>query len=454
MPSTGSRSLFEVFQLMKGQGAEKVYAKLLAPNDNSKNQVYLGGDFGLLSVLPSRDPVASGSGSHKTPIFKAAVSLDWLDDAGSRHNAPNAQLILYPQYPEVRLSGFLLGADWAPSEVMTQRDAGRLLVLGIGRSQTILAYAAPSESIAAAAFDSAPRVTEVGVLVQLQTSGTRQQDPKTRLLESLCRIATKGWIDPWRLGANGQTLDCNGPNCVGVTLESELGITSNGRSEPDFDGWEVKAHTVTSFESTAATVLTLMTPEPTIGFYVDEGVEEFVRKYGYPDVSGKPDRLNFGGIHRVGEETARTKLRMELRGFDADTGTMIDASGSLALLDVNDNVAAGWDFAGLLSHWKRKHSQAVFVPAIKRHGADVMYSYSSRVALGVGTDYIRFLDGLASKAVYYDPGIKLENASTIPRTKRRSQFRISSKRLDALYESFTFADACGAIGSAASPSDT
>jgi hypothetical protein len=133
---------------------------------------------------------------------------------------------------------------------------------------------------------------------------------------------------------------------------------------------------------------------------------------------------------------------MELRGFDADTGTITDASGRLVLLDGKHNVAAGWDFAGLLSHWKRKHSQAVFVPAMKRSGARVMYSYSSQVALGVGTDYIRFLDGLASKAVYYDPGIKLESASTNPRTKRRSQFRISSKRLDALYDSFATADAC------------
>ena len=35
--------------------------------------------------------------------------------------------------------------------------------------------------------------------------------------------------------------------------------------------------------------------------------------------------------------------------------------------------------------------------------------------------------------IYYDPGIKLENASTNPQTKRRSQFRIRSEHLNELY---------------------
>lgn len=443
MPTTGGRALSEVIQMMRSQGAQKVFGKLLAANDNSKNQVYLGGDFDLLSELPTSNPVAATSGTHNKAIFKAQMALEWLDDAGSRHSAPGAQLILYPQYPEVRLSGFLLRSDWAPTEVMTQRQAGRLLVLGVGRSQTVLAYAAPADSISATAFENAPKVTRVGVLSQLEMDGIQRRDPKTRLLEALCTIATKGWMKPWRLGSNGEILGCLGSNCVGVTLESELGISGNGRSEPDFDGWEVKAHTVRAFGSTASTILTLMTPEPTMGFYVSDGVEAFVRKYGYPDVSGKPDRLNFGGIHKVGEQTQRTGLRMELRGFDAGSGVLSDAAGSLVLVDPKDRIAAGWDFAGLLAHWKRKHSRTVFVPAMKNAAGQVQYRYSSRVSLGVGTDYARFLGGLASKAVYYDPGIKLENASTSPRTKRRSQFRISSRQLDALYASFENTDACG-----------
>ena len=47
--------------------------------------------------------------------------------------------------------------------------------------------------------------------------------------------------------------------------------------------------------------------------------------------------------------------------------------------------------------------------------------------LGEDTDFLRFLKAMADRKVYYDPGIKLEGASTvIPRVKRRSQFRIKS----------------------------
>lgn len=442
MPTTGHRTLDEVIRMMRGQGASRVYAKSLAANDNSKNQVYLGGDFGLLSVLPSGEPRAASSGAAKTPIFKSTLQLEWLDDDGVRHRAPRSQLILYPQYPEVRLSGFLSGAAWAPSDVMATREPGRVLILGVGVGDTVLAYAASAGSSAAHAIDRAPVVTRFGVLTQLALDGVTRLDPQSRLLAALCTIASKEWIAPWRLGADGQHLPCNGTNCVGVTLESELGIASNGRSEPDFDGWEVKAHTVSSFESTSGGVLTLMTPEPNLGLYVEEGVEAFVRRYGYPDVAGRPDRLNFGGVHRVGERASRTKLSMQLRGFDQQSGKITDASGSIVLLDEEANIAAGWNFAGLLSHWKRKHSRAAFVPAMKLPGANVRYRYSSQVKLGIDTDYLMLLRGLASKSVYYDPGIKLENASTAPRTKRRSQFRIKSSELRALYRNFLSVDAC------------
>ena len=36
--------------------------------------------------------------------------------------------------------------------------------------------------------------------------------------------------------------------------------------------------------------------------------------------------------------------------------------------------------------------------------------------------------------IYYDPGIKLENRSTKPKIKKRSQFRIKSRFLPNLYK--------------------
>jgi len=44
---------------------------------------------------------------------------------------------------------------------------------------------------------------------------------------------------------------------------------------------------------------------------------------------------------------------------------------------------------------------------------------------------------MAETAVYYDPGIKLENASQPnKKIKKRSQFRISPRNLPSLYEIF------------------
>jgi len=115
-------------------------------------------------------------------------------------------------------------------------------------------------------------------------------------------------------------------------LEAELGIAKNSVAEPDFLGWEVKQHSVTNFtRPDSGTAITLMTPEPTSGFYKEQGVEAFVRKFGYPDKNGRPDRLNFGGIHRVGERQSSTGLQMQLVGYDVDRRKITDANGTIAL---------------------------------------------------------------------------------------------------------------------------
>ena len=64
--------------------------------------------------------------------------------------------------------------------------------------------------------------------------------------------------------------------------------------------------------------------------------------------------------------------------------------------------------------------------------------YGQFVRLGEGTDFLKFLEALVHGIVYYDPAIKIESASTdAPRLKRRSQFRVKSGQLPALYASMT-----------------
>jgi hypothetical protein len=78
--------------------------------------------------------------------------------------------------------------------------------------------------------------------------------------------------------------------------------------------------------------------------------------------------------------------------------------------------------------------RAVYVPSLRREEPVWQYSYGPRVRLAEKTDSLRLLNAVASGTVYYDPGIKMENISTVPKVKRRSQFRIASKNISALYE--------------------
>ena len=215
------------------------------------------------------------------------------------------------------------------------------------------------------------------------------------------------------------------------------GIASeSNRVDPDFLGWEVKQHSVTNFtRPDSGAAITLMTPEPKGGLYQAQGVEAFVRRFGYADQLGRADRLNFGGIHKVGDRHGTTQLTLTLQGFDAATVRITDANGSLALVSAAGEVAAAWPFNGLLEHWAHKHARAVYVPSQCRKEPARQYHYGHKVRLAQGTDPLRLLRALAAGAVYYDPGIKLEQASTAhPATKRRSQFRVASKHIAALYE--------------------
>ena len=111
----------------------------------------------------------------------------------------------------------------------------------------------------------------------------------------------------------------------------------------------------------------------------------------------------------------------------------MDAAGCLALMDKKGVVAASWSFSSLLEHWSRKHALAAYVPSILRVTPMRQYAYGRNVRLAQGTNSLLFLGALASGTVYYDPGIKLEGASGEGETKRRSQFRIVSRNIAALY---------------------
>jgi len=425
-------NLAQLTALFVSSGCSMIYAKPLAENDNSKNQVYFGPDFQALNLFPNKGVVADSSKAN--PIFKAALDFAWLQADGSAVLAPGAQFILYPQYPEVRFSGFLKGCEAAPSELMAGRIKGRILFLGLVKDRGVRGFVVAGDSPIAAEFRTLENLTLVGVFTELPLSSkAAEMDSRGSLLAELNRIHHLEWIDSKQLDSHGTLKACTAPQCGGFTLEAELGIPKNSDSEPDYLGWEVKQHAVSNFARIEAGTITLMTPEPTGGFYKDKGVEAFVRKFGYPDKLGRPDRLNFGGVHKFGIEHPTTHLTLILNGYDEKAGRILNADGCIALVNERSGVAASWAFSGLLSHWSRKHSKAVYVPSQCRKEPKRQYCYGDKVRLAQGTDSLHLLKALASGAVYYDPGIKLENASGRPTTKRRSQFRISSKFISTLY---------------------
>ena len=429
-------SLTQLLDLMRHHGATRIYAKKLAPNDNSKNQVYLGGDFSVLNIIPhgeiySDDSETAGAVRDRA---KAGVSFFWIDETGL-HLAPDAGLILYPKYPEVRMSGFLKGCQKAPSEIMRVRDEGRLLILGITPEGNVLGYASGSTnpiSVEVRSFEW----PMVGVLLELPLHAGEFESPKDQLLRALRRIWQQNWITSQKLAADGVKQPYAARNGGGYTLEAELGITPNGYAEPDFLGWEVKQYGVRDFQRFAPkSPVTLMTPEPTGGLYREQGVAAFMSRFGYNDQSGKVDRINFGGRYDcIRGMHGLTGLRMAMSGYDAQSGKITDLDGALTLVDGNEDIAASWSFKGLMAHWNRKHAQAAYVPSLFRTPPPE-YSYGPSVLLCEQTDFLLFLSAFAAGSVYYDPGIKIENASSErPLIKRRSQFRVAHGDLHRLYK--------------------
>lgn len=413
-------------------GCSKIYVKQLSPNDNSKNQVYFGGSFDILNILPISEIKNEAAGDWNKERFKASIKFSWIGEDGNFYPAPNSQLILYPKYPEVRFSGFLAKCKNPPSELMTQRLADRLLFFGVAKDGTVLGFVTAPDSILAQEFKKVTSITEHGVFKVVELPVVANN--KVKLISELLRIHQLGWIKSKRLDGQGNILPCESSNCGGYTLEAELGITPNGYSEPDFLGWEIKQFGVANFFKIDSAIITLMTPEPTDGIYKTEGAEAFIRKYGYIDRTGRIDRMNFGGIHKSGLRHPLTNLKMQLIGFDSESEKIRNTNGRIALVDINNNEAASWSFSSLLLHWNRKHNQACYVPSLSETENLRQYKYGNNVILGTGTDFQLFLGQMAKGNIYYDPGIKMENISSKPTIKKRSQFRIKSKHLTNLYK--------------------
>src|SRR5260221_2517584 len=183
-------TIAEVTALFVRAGCERLYAKPLARNDNSKQQVYFGPGHAALTLLPNRGVVAHPTADALT--YRAGLDFSWMSDTGRLSTAPGAQLILYAQYPEVRFSGFLRGCADGPNELYNRRVLGRVLFLGVTRHRQVIGYTAADGSELSQEF-GLPAST-VGVFVELPLPVADQPNQQAALLAELCRIHNQGWI--------------------------------------------------------------------------------------------------------------------------------------------------------------------------------------------------------------------------------------------------------------------
>ncbi|MCP4480418.1 MAG: hypothetical protein GY818_20230, partial [Planctomycetaceae bacterium] len=135
--------LSEIKQWFVEFGCSSLYIKEMAWNHDSKRQVYLSTDLSPFNIFPNHiedcPPMPTGLVATKKNKPKGSdrifghLDLWWITQDLTIDNAKFAKLIFYPQYPEVRLSGFVRGTKSIPSRFLREKSGetyeNRLLFL-------------------------------------------------------------------------------------------------------------------------------------------------------------------------------------------------------------------------------------------------------------------------------------------------------------------------------------
>lgn len=97
------------------------------------------------------------------------------------------------------MSGFLKGAKNAPSDVMTVRDEGRVLFIGVTSDGQILGYAVGSDSSLAKEVYAKTDLKQIGVFLEIPPESRNEGYPEAasrqtdrNLLQALDHVA-KAW---------------------------------------------------------------------------------------------------------------------------------------------------------------------------------------------------------------------------------------------------------------------
>jgi len=366
------------------------------------------------------------------------MDFTWVQADGTESFAPNASIIEYPQYPEVRFSGFLAGSTRAPSCLSGPDQAKfgeRALVFGIAGDKvygTVLTSLGSPKAIAQLGDLLPWEMASTCLFVPLDKNPMQMnRQSLLREMSQLASIPHKPMV--LKLGDDEPKEAKWQAQSAGWTLEALLGIPRNSAPGPDKLGFEIK--------SVGSSRTSLITTEPDFGLRFDLGLKEYLIKHGHPAKDGTA-KLVFNGAHRCREVNEASGAVLEIIGWNSESNLpVVGQEISVVLRDVNSRaVLAGWSLAKLASHWVKKHSAALYVES-KKTGAvgNESITFGPKVLIGEGTGITMLLTMISSGVVFLDPGDSLSGGKTKARTQWRVNGSMNSnlpERLQHLYKRF------------------
>jgi len=419
-------------RLFESKSVDLVYIKKLSPKqDNDKNQIYFGSGLKSLSNLFSGDIIERSepvSSKKKSDLYgdiglQLYLKWYWMDRNGNTARANGTKAIEYPQYPEVRLSGFLSGCPLAPQSLRRTKQSRfktRYLCFGFTPElDTVGIVLTEVEDELARNFPDLPKYSESSLLSVLIVNDQYQSTPGDILLNLLKTKVGSEKHSGFILKPDGP-VPFNGNQSAGYTLEGLLGIVANGKSGPDILGYELK--------TTGSSNGTLITTEPDLGEKADLEFKEYMSRYGSP---GKKDSntIRFTGTFSLDKKPVGKDYILRLFRDGEKDGL----PGHIGLYSLDEKILVqGWSFQKLNSKWVEKHSNAVYIKYSKEkdESRNDVIQFGPICWFAHGTSFNNFLEGIRAGVIYFDPADSIyENGQS----KSRAQWRYRISQRDEVY---------------------
>ena len=440
----------EVEKIFSSVGIYKIYVReLQEKQDNTKNQIYFG-TGSVLNLLPctikkgsestSNSKEKSQQGQNK---IEAKLDFYWFNNDGNLYNAPNAQLIFYFQYPEVRLSGFFKGCDIRADCLRREKQLNygrRILIIGIKENTKIFALVLnEKEDSVVLDFPDLKKDESVDIFLShniISSNNIFSASPYDELIDRMKDICGQWYSSRRLVNRDEGPIPFAGNQGCGLTLEALLGIEMNSSKKPDFKGIEIK-----SYKKGGS--ISLMTPQPDAGERFKLTFRDFMKEYGWQSTNPKhPGRIVFTGPFRIGQINEGKGYDLRIEGYNNLKNKFLSDQIFVGLYRLFDNkLVASWSGKKLLEHWIKKHSEALYVQYESKVVTDnkgkkvKQYLYNGKLLYGKGTSIINFFNALAQSLVVYDPADEIYENGT---PKSRSQWRVNvstfEKQMTVFYD--------------------